>query len=1292
MNKIKNVPYLIRGFIIAIGLTLVLYTLFEFNHFVTKPGNELTQSEILDNLDKASQFFDQYTIDLDQQSESIFRLIDQGVRTNQSLNTIHNRLQQFDLWGITILKNDRVWLWEGYTLNLPRISTDSEPKDIYTTITSYNNVTLLLRSQFVLIDDNLYTILTAKRLSQTIDLPFVRDTEYSLSKHEDLNITAPVVFTFFDPVPDSVLYKTLSIPGRDEVGAVYSSTNNSVNGADDAFSIILLVRILFVTITISLFLLISGYLPLAKKQWVRRGVSVLLVLLFWLITLQFNAHYYLTLLFSSTQSGHDPVTIEGLIRYSIHAVFLFILFINLNNFLFLFRKPIKHDRHFLTILLASIFGIVSVGILSFFTYSTHTVITDSVITLLDLELTPDPTFLFFALFSSLFFVASTGLILTIGYHFYTIEEDKSAIIAVLSLISFICFFFLIGLFQGSLSFSIGSFLLIFSLFFLILIVIHIHHKHPSLITSMSGFRKLMILVLIASSAIYFMIWSSTSSRLDHDILEQVSEFTQEETVLRSDDILFRLLSELEMDLSYFSEDDVENQSPFLLNQFQRSVINRIQDDWKFFSFHIRLLSTENEELTNYSTTIDPPNWSSFFSAQLMLRAHRGEQLRRQTNRPIIWDRPSNISERYTTLNRGWIPIYDPDQANHILAWIAGDIFRERSDFQKPLRAVLTAESDNEWKQSFYLSEYLGDRLVRSALKGSYHDQPQYNRLPERELEIALQDSITFFTNNTVSGSFREVLIQTDGRRIIKASTPYPGFNHHLFSYFRLQIILVFFGLFCFIILGFSGFHFFTLFGQNTRFKNRLIDGLTLATILFLTVLIFGTQYAVSVQNENNVERELLNNLAVSSESLKERSIFSPGVSSDSLLSEISTALNTDLIIYNGSNMAASTTPQIFQHYLLPSKMPFQVFDLLYIKERIHVLTNTKVGDEEMLVGYRSIMDTDGIPIGAIAIPTFLQSPIYKEQLLNTTSYLFVMYLFIFTIFIAGTVFLSNQLTKPLEIIQSGLNKISRGEMETKVSVTSKDEIGSLADAYNQMVMRLDQARKELMKAERESAWKEMAQQIAHEIKNPLTPMKLNLQHLQRQLEANPDNVLDLKPVIEKTAANIIEQIESLNKIASDFSKFAKPVDEPLQPLSLNKVLESVTELYSQDSKVTIHLKKPSGQIIIDGVEDEIRRAFINLIKNAVEAVSGKHPAIQISMKKEKHEVVIEIEDNGSGISEIDKEKVFTPKFSTKSSGTGLGLAITRQIIETHRGDIRFKSEVDKGTTFYIHLPLSDSTL
>lgn len=1273
-------------FLVIIATAIVSYGIFEFTYRISFSTGSIDNESIEIALDNSVELFNQLSLNLNERSEELKTLLIQAIQNEQNRNVIHSRLSQTDLWGVTILRDEQIWLWNGYTLTQPRLLSDLSQEESRATVVSHNNVTLLLRSEIFEIDEYTYTLLTAIRLAQFVDLPYIKDSDYSLAEHPDLQMNLPVEFLFFEPVPDNAYTKTLSISGSGEVGSVYIRISEIEQFKKIRSAKLSLFRILFITLLLLLIYSVSLKISFQEKR-----LDILWILLFLLIVLWISKYFFdftgsISSSFIWVNPEYDIEAIRSLSNFAFNAILLFLFFIILHNALSLTDKAFRHENHFLTISLSILLGALAVFFLLFFTQTTLQVLSSGSIPLADLELTPDlPSFLF-TLFSAIFLIASAGTLYTLCYHIFSSEVDKSTIISVFSLISFVCFYFLADLYFENVHFVSTLLLINIVLFSIILSIAHYQHKKKDFFLQMSGFRKLILIVLLVSSTIYFIIWSAMQPRLDQELLQQVSEFTQEETEFRTEDILFRLLSNIEDNLSHFSQSDIANRSSFLINQFQRSVLNNIRSEWKGYSFHIRLLNVDNVEITNFSTALDTPVWGRLFDTRLMLQSHRGEQLRWQSNRPIIWGRPSDLSERYTAFNRGWIPIYDPDGRNNIIAWIAGEIYRERSDYQKPLRAVLSAENSREWKKSFYLSEYLGERLIRSTLKGIYYDQPQFNRLPERELEIALQDTITFITNNTSSGSFREVLIHAGERRIIKASTPFPDFNHHLFSFFRLQLIITFLGLTIFMLFAFAGFKEFNLFGQNIKFKNRLIDGLVLATILFLTVQIFATQYTVGSQNENNVERELLNNLAVVSEILKEKSITLTAIQADSLITELTISLNTDLIIYDYQSIIASTTPQIFQNFLIPSTMPFTVYDQLYEKERINVIINTKIGNEDLLIGYRSILNADGVPIGAIAIPTFLQSPIFTEQLLNTTSYLFVMYLFIFSLFIAGTVFLSNQLTKPLQIIQSGLNKISRGNLKTKVEVTSRDEIGSLAVAYNQMVQRLDETQQELMKAERESAWKEMAQQVAHEIKNPLTPMKLNLQHLQRQLEANPDNIHELRPVIEKTAANIIEQIESLNKIASDFSKFAKPVSESLHPINIFQLLESVVHLYRPDTDITVQTHKKEDELIVDGVEDELRRVFINLIKNSLEASDQEKAKINILVKKSRKEIIIELEDYGSGIEKEDMDKIFLPRFSTKSSGTGLGLAITKQIIEAHHGTIHFTSKKGVGSRFYIHLP------
>ncbi|HKK44926.1 MAG TPA: HAMP domain-containing sensor histidine kinase, partial [Balneolaceae bacterium] len=171
--------------------------------------------------------------------------------------------------------------------------------------------------------------------------------------------------------------------------------------------------------------------------------------------------------------------------------------------------------------------------------------------------------------------------------------------------------------------------------------------------------------------------------------------------------------------------------------------------------------------------------------------------------------------------------------------------------------------------------------------------------------------------------------------------------------------------------------------------------------------------------------------------------------------------------------------------------------------------------------------------------------------------------------------------------------------------------------------------------------------------------------------------------------NLIEQIQTLNNIASDFSKFSQPVNEEFSRIDLSSVLSSVAELYQHDEKTNVRLQSQNGSVHVQGLPDELRRVFINLVKNAYEAMPDEGGEIILRLYEKQQHVFVEVEDNGSGISEENRPNIFVPNFSTKSSGTGLGLAICKKIIEAHEGSITFASVEGEGTTFVIKLPESN---
>jgi nitrogen fixation/metabolism regulation signal transduction histidine kinase len=231
---------------------------------------------------------------------------------------------------------------------------------------------------------------------------------------------------------------------------------------------------------------------------------------------------------------------------------------------------------------------------------------------------------------------------------------------------------------------------------------------------------------------------------------------------------------------------------------------------------------------------------------------------------------------------------------------------------------------------------------------------------------------------------------------------------------------------------------------------------------------------------------------------------------------------------------------------------------------------------------------------------------------------------------------------------------------------------------------LEIAAKQLAQNERESAWREMAKQVAHEIKNPLTPMKLSLQHLQRIYDpSDPQS----KEKIDRVASSIIEQIDALTKIANEFANFAKMPKPNEENLNLVPLLENVILVFSQEVDMEISVQTNEPQVWILADKDLMIRVFNNLIKNAIQSIPpDRNGKIEVILKSVQNKLTIEVRDNGRGIPLAARRKMFVPYFTTKSTGTGLGLAIVKQIVEMHHGSIWYDTVEESGTSFWIELP------
>ncbi|HAQ39330.1 MAG TPA: hypothetical protein DCQ58_12560, partial [Saprospirales bacterium] len=250
---------------------------------------------------------------------------------------------------------------------------------------------------------------------------------------------------------------------------------------------------------------------------------------------------------------------------------------------------------------------------------------------------------------------------------------------------------------------------------------------------------------------------------------------------------------------------------------------------------------------------------------------------------------------------------------------------------------------------------------------------------------------------------------------------------------------------------------------------------------------------------------------------------------------------------------------------------------------------------------------------------------------------------------------------------------------------NEDEIGALITIYNEMIIKLGDNARLMAKIERDSAWKEMAQQVAHEIKNPLTPLKLNIQYLESKVGSNPELAPQL---IAQLAPSLIEQIDNLSQIASEFSNFAQLPDARNEKLNLNDIVKKVHDFFRKREDMSFKLTLPINDVLVFADKNHMVRILNNVIKNAIQAIPEDRPGqISIDLYRQESNAVIKVSDNGTGIPEDMREKVFSPNFTTKSSGTGLGLAIAINMLESFGGRIYFETIENEGSDFFIEIPL-----
>lgn len=404
------------------------------------------------------------------------------------------------------------------------------------------------------------------------------------------------------------------------------------------------------------------------------------------------------------------------------------------------------------------------------------------------------------------------------------------------------------------------------------------------------------------------------------------------------------------------------------------------------------------------------------------------------------------------------------------------------------------------------------------------------------------------------------------------------------------------------------------------------------------------------------------------------------------INQIGDFYETDINFYNPEgDLISSTKNKIFSSGLISRQINPLAYQKLKTEHQSFYIHDEKIGALNYISAYVPILDSRQNAVAYINLPFFTNEAELNEEISAFFVNFVNLYILFFLVAAVIAYFITQRVTAPLTLIQNKLSIFSLSSKNEVIEWNEEDEIGELVKQYNKMIVALEDSADKLAESEREGAWREMARQIAHEIKNPLTPMKLSIQHLQRAWLTKGDNI---ETTFKRVTNVLIEQIDSLSNLASEFSAFAKMPEPMEEELELNRLLQSVAYLYEDTENLEVRFHKTGQEVKIFADKDQLSRVFKNIVTNAIQAIPEEDEGrISITIQTDRSTAKVLIKDNGKGIPEIQGNKVFIPSFSTKTSGMGLGLAISKKIIESFNGKIYFDSIEGEGTVFYIELPL-----
>ncbi len=596
--------------------------------------------------------------------------------------------------------------------------------------------------------------------------------------------------------------------------------------------------------------------------------------------------------------------------------------------------------------------------------------------------------------------------------------------------------------------------------------------------------------------------------------------------------------------------------------------------------------------------------------------------------------------------------------------------------------------DDKFQKTTVMEEYSYAKYYKNQLlaqSGSFQYSLNLDTYKNKSNRLDALNHLIYFDG------FNHLIYYVNKNSVIMVSLPETLFFDKLVSFSYLFLF------FYFILLLYTATNNFSKIGQNIdlNFKNKI--QLSIIAVLFLSLLLVGggTIYFSIMQYQKKQHDQLSEKIQSVYIELDQKLAYLPVIRKElrgpdydnlnQLLIRFSDVFYSDINLYDPrGNLLATSRSEIFDQGMQGNKMNPVAYDKMVMEKQAELIHREKIGDLTYLSAYVPFVNANGELMAFLNLPYFTKQNILRNDITTLVVAILNIYVLLVLLTIAMAVIISDQITRPLKLIQKKFSEIKLGKKNEQIVYHGKDEIAGLVDEYNRMVKELAKSVELLARSERESAWREMAKQIAHEIKNPLTPMKLSVQHLWRSFK---DNREDFDEYLEKVTNTLIEQIENLSFIASEFSNFAKMPKAVNEEINLVDAIKSVLQLFDNTEDVEFLFDFESGVLPVYADKEQLSRVFINLIKNAIQSIpESRKGRIGINAVLSGGMVRVSITDNGKGIPDELLNKLFTPSFTTKSSGMGLGLTIVKNIIESFEGHITFKTRVNQGTTFLIELP------